>query len=239
MTRALCITTACQVSVDGPQPTAAQKAICARCIYRARLDLRTIAAGWHAAHQSLRPAQSKSDPVAGSRAIPLPVDTDVADRIRDAKAAVWFIARVVIDERKNVEPPKSADLPTVARWLVEGEHVEWIAGHKDADLVQAVCDDLDHHARSILWCAEPVRARLVPVGIRCTEHGTSDMGERVECEGMLRAVLGVRDGLPDLVCTADRSHVVDPATWTSKGFNRKMDREGAINLRQAITGGAE
>ena len=249
--RTRCVTTACLALTDGPNLTAARKVICHACIARARRDLRTIADNWRAAHRSLRPtATTDDDPVTGSRAMPLPVDTDVADRIRAARSMVWFLTRLVHDEREvekldddgevELVPPDlpgDHSTPTLARWLAD-EHMEWVAGHDDAALVQGICDDLDHHARSVLWCVAPVRPRRVPIpGLRCTEHATSDMGERVECTGSLVAILGVKDGLPDLVCTHDRAHVVDPATWTSKGFNRTAMHQGAaLDLRRAIVG---
>lgn len=237
--RTHCVTTACRTQPDGPSATMARRAICRPCMDRARRDLDSIAANWKAAHRSLRPTPATGDdPVKGSRVLPLPVDTDVADRIRNARGMVWFLVRLIYDERELATLPTEQTTPALARWVAR-EHLEWLAGHQDADLVQGICDDLDHHARAVLWCVSPVRPRRVPIpGLRCTAHETSDMGERIECTGSLVALLGAKDGLPDLVCTIDRSHVVDPATWTSKGFNRAALNQGAaLNLRRAIVGG--
>lgn len=246
--RTRCVTTACQIRAEGPQPAQARKVLCLDCERDLRRHVRDIAADWAAAHRSLRPGSSgDGEKVGGSRGAPIPVDVDVADILRRTRSDVWFVVRMVYDERELTDVDAGdRSVPALCRWLARpereddeqpGDHLGWLAGHKDAALVQGVCDDLAADAQAVSWATVPLRARRVEIqGLRCTEHGTSDMGERVECGGTLYALVGARDGLPDLRCSHDRSHVIDPATWTSRGFNRHLDRAGMLNLRRAVVG---
>jgi hypothetical protein len=87
---------------------------------------------------------------------------------------------------------------------------------------------LDKMTRRAHSLAHPSGARKFPVG-PCTEHATSDEGERTPCTGTLTAV--VRDTsamLPsEVTCDLDPAHTFAPHEWMALG--RRIHGAAAVN----------
>ena len=197
---------------------------CPTCIDKWRAKLREMAAMW----PDLEVALTRPEPSAlakdeqgrqkrGLGSTGLALNDRASDAMRDVGQYAIFLARVLLDER-DVRPPARTDPPSLLRWVADW-HLDFFAAHDDEALAQGVLDDAHEYARAGRKVAYPTGARRIDTGIACVAHTTSDLGERIPCTGTLYgvAVPGTTTyaTLPDLVCTDDYTHRVEPATWRS------------------------
>lgn len=159
--------------------------------------------------------------------------------------AVWFAVQVIRDDLDDAgrpfrPPPTSTtrsqdDTPAVARWL-SSWHVAHITHRTARETAEGIASDIaDAEHRTYLVC-ETTPPRRIDTGMRCEEHGTSDLGERVACLGLMRASL--TDAMPDLVCSVDLSHRIPPDVWSREYWKRAhpMDETAVRNLARRIVG---
>ena len=57
----------------------------------------------------------------------------------------------------------------------------------------------------------------------CTMHTTDEHGARVPCTGVLVAKVGT-GRMPDLRCSEDPDHVIEPTTWERAGWKRRFSQ---------------
>ena len=135
-------------------------------------------------------------------------------------------------DRAEFDPPRSTDTGVLARWVATW-HVPHLTATTAQETTEEVADDLAKAERATFNALDP--ARWVDVNLACDDHGTTELGERVPCEGTMRARVG-RGVLPDLVCSVDPSHTISPAQWERAQWRRTrdLDEEGMRRLVRRI-----
>ncbi|MFN2347400.1 MAG: hypothetical protein ABR616_17015 [Dermatophilaceae bacterium] len=212
-----------------------------------RRNLYTIADRWpdlEAALSHAEKVESEGKPPKRSTSTGLRLnDLAIAAR-RACTDAVWFVAQVLredFDEQGwTFAPPIKVTsghdgTPTLARWLASA-HVEGIAGtgryRMARETAEEVWTDIATAERAT-WDAIKEQPRQIDTGMPCEAHGTSELGERMPCDGRMRARL--TDSMPDLVCSVDSSHRISPDVWSRYGW--RIAHEGAArNLIKKIAG---
>lgn len=143
----------------------------------------------------------------------LPIDTHVADVMHEIQAWVTYLCRVLLDET-TWKPPAELDTPGLLRDIAK-----WKVGHFTSDDYDemakiAFIDDAEEMHALALKTARPSGARRIPLHVACTEHGATDLGERVPCEGEYYALLIPDQPMRDMVCSEDQTHRMSPLEWT-------------------------
>ena len=193
-----------------------------------RRNLHDIGRHYDAALEPVRRAQGS--PIKSSKQAPLPVPAHILDIRLDAYNDLQFWARFLLDEVRDVNgatitvgpvsthPRDTAAFITIwADWLITNRP-------DDADNLHT---ESGKHAYALRGIVEELGSRKFTIGT-CPAHGTSDTGERVPCDGNLRAVLR-KDGdtLPSEVgCTVDPEHRWPAREWMQLGRS----------IRDAMTG---
>lgn len=147
-----------------------------------------------------------------------------------------YWVRVVLDDNPGFVGP--ADEPRAqAKWLA----MQCARITRGWDKPQAA--SFATEARDVM---RELRSRAFPSGARlfvpepliaCAEHTVDAEGARVPCPGHYRAWITERtDGLPDLVCSEDREHLLTPAGFKRAG-RVTMRQDAAEALRAKIVGG--
>lgn len=231
----LCAARCRPVERGGPRRTH-RAWVCESCADKARDKLRSIADSWGDLTDALSRFDSPGEEGGqrhGQVRTGLVINERVSQTISDVTAELWFYARVLVEER-GATPPRNATGGDLARWI-SSWHMAHLTAHEDGGIALAFVDDCHRLARLVRNAAYPSGAKRVETGVRCTEHGTSDMGERVECGGSLYAVSvpGARS-MPDLVCSRDETHRIDPATWSRPRWHRKVDAYAARRFLRAL-----
>src|SRR5699024_8132369 len=115
---------------------------------------------------------------------------------------------------------------------------KWKVGHFTADDYDegaraAFIDDAEEMHRLALKTARPSGVRRIPLHVRCMDYGTSDLGERVACEGEYHALLlPWRPDLPDMVCDQDESHRMSPLQW--QRAQKRTNLSGLVRLGASL-----
>lgn len=122
-----------------------------------------------------------------------------------------FIAYAAVE--RGFTHPDRWDVPTMVGWL-ERSHDWFLAGPKAAAYVRRL-GDLAARAYSLAY---PSGTRVIDLG-PCTEHTTTDQGERTPCTGTLRAVLRQTDAMlpSELTCDGPEPHHIPPHEWVALG----------------------
>lgn len=200
--------------------------LCGACTDRLRDGLRKIASRW----DDLEKALISSEPGApgeGHRGRSTSTGLAINERVsrvrRQVSDLMWFVVQVIRDDcddlKRPFAGPPSTDPGAMAEWVAQWQ-IPHITGTTAQETAEEIADDV-HRAERATWNAlEP--ARWVNVNLTCDQFGTSDMGERVPCEGTMRAHVG-RGVLPDLVCSQDPSHTVSPAQWERSQWRRTKE----------------
>ena len=180
--------------------------------YRILKALKTILDNYDATLEPVRRAPGAQ--VKGSKEPPLPISVHVLDirAMTCSRLASWSL--LVIDERDlHTEHLSGLDVFAMADLLTR--HAEWLGKH-EAGTVAA--EELEASARDLAGIALDNRPRRFTVGL-CPEHGTSELGERVPCEGELRVVLRRDDELmpSELRCSLDGEHRWSAREWMFLG----------------------
>lgn len=212
---------------------------------RARRHLITIANAWTML-EKLVAAGSTPGSGAGKPASRAPIDAHVADVRTEIALWVRFLARVLMEEvtvervvptpwvdaGTYAEPwaPPTLDTGRLARHIAE-ERIGHFLAHEDEHLRIEFLDDAERLAGLARRTALPSGARWLRTGVLCTEHGTSEMGERVVCEGEYRVLmLPDQDAVTDMVCTEDQDHRITPLEWQRAQRRRPMDAQAAARF---------
>lgn len=233
---ALCIGPCRPAEFGGPRAAGVGGHLCDVCADRFAEHLREIAGWWpdlldRLGHES---GDAMSEKVKGTRPIGLVLNETVSDGMADVTSWLMFVARLVIDER-DVRAPTILSVPSLATWLADW-HAPWLTAHPDAALVQALADEAAEHAKKCQRLAAPSGARKLELPLPCVEYVQLTVdSDRIPCPGTMHAwVAPDSTRLPDLVCSEDKNHRVDPATWSRPTFRKRFDRDAAHRLAAAI-----
>ena len=172
----------------------------------------------------------------GERRLPLATGFTVNDAAvyarRKATDVVWFALQVIRDDLDNAGRPftpprlsgnRSQDhTPVLARWIADWQipHLTHRTARESAEEIAA---DVERAEKAVYGATHPSGVHWVPVNLRCEQHGTSELGERVPCAGSMWALVG-RDTMPDLVCDVDPTHLLEPGEWERAGWKSKHAR---------------
>lgn len=244
------------VDKGGPRRTN-QAWLCEVCIERLREDLTTgpmnyrsqrrerpgIADAW----ADLEDAMTRSEVVDSEKGKQkhgmVSVGSGVNEQASEARGLatnlVWFVlqvARDAADGRGRAFNPPAGDIDVLARWAADWA-VDEVVRYADEHDCLDIASDARTVARAVFSAAYPSGVHWVEVGLNCEDHGTSDLGERVACEGIMRALVG-KGSLPDLVCSEDETHIIEPAQWEREGWRRKhrqqLNAVGVANLAKKL-----
>lgn len=241
----LCLNAHCRPEEFGGPRRTELAWFCPTCIGKARDHLRYVADSWDDLEQALmRGGGAMGEPVKGSRDVGLVLNEQASAARTKAAADLWAYARIVFDwadeADRSIASPSDQTVPGLAVWLAT-RHVDVFAKHVGRSTASAFMDDVWAMSSLVRKAAYPSGARKVETGLRCVEHGTSPDGERVSCMGEMRAwVVPHAVVLPDLVCSEDQTHRIDPATWQRQGWKRAhagdLDANGVARLAGKLIG---
>lgn len=240
----LCINPGCR-PVDHGGPRRTERAwFCPVCVEKAGEHLHFIADSWDDLEDALaRSSSATSEPVKGTREVGLDLNEKASAARRKATADIWAYARIVFDWADEVDrsiaSPRDQTTPGLARWIADW-HLSVFTVHAGRSTALAFIEDVWAIRRAVKSGAYPSGARKVETGLRCTDHITSVEGERVECQGTMHAwVVPQASNLPDLVCSEDDQHRLDPATWQRAGWKRAhstgLDESGMARLTERLS----
>ena len=222
--------------------------LCARCGDDLRTNLGKIAQRWpelEAALTTTGVGGEKGNSKHGMIAVGTNVNEAAVRARRACTDVVWFALQVIRDDldsagRVFCPPATSAtrsqdDTPRVARWLA-AQHVKDITHRTDPETAVAILRDVAAAERLTYLVCETTPPRRIDTGMACEQHGTSALGERVPCAGVMRATL--TDAMPDLVCSVDRTHTIPPDVWSRSYWKRAhiTNESGARRLAERIVG---
>jgi len=216
---------------------------------RAREQLVDIATAWPVLTDMVA-AGSTPGSGSGKPASRTPIDAHVADVRTELALWVRFLARVLMEEvvverwpgvpwsagHRVAEPwaPPTLDTGELAHHMAT-ERIGHFLAHEDQHLRVEFLDDakrLSGLARRTAW---PSGARWMRTGVECTEHGTSDLGERVVCQGEYRVFMHPdQDVVPDMVCTDDSAHRITPLEWQRAQRRNPMDAQAAARFAMTL-----
>lgn len=230
--------------------------LCEVCTERLREDLTTgpkdyhsgryekpgIADAWADLEDALMRSEAPEGETGKQKRGMVAVGSGVNEKASEARALatnlVWFVlqvARDVADERKRSFRPPHGDLGVLARWAADwavDDVVRYAGEHECVD----IANDARTVARAVYSAAYPSGVHWVEVGLPCEDHGTSELGERIPCAGVMRALVGT-GAIPDLVCNVDESHILEPARWEREGWrraHRKFNPAGVANIARKL-----
>ena len=158
---ALCIGPCRPAEHGGPRQAGKGGRLCDACQQHLYDHLRAIDDTWPDLLDRLarEGSSAMSEKVKGSKSPGLVLNERVSDTMREVASWLLFVTRLVCDERE-VSPPEDQSPPVLARWLAS-RHVSWLASHHDEQLVAALADEADEHARSCIRVAYPDGSRRV------------------------------------------------------------------------------
>jgi hypothetical protein len=215
----------------------------------ARGHLETIADAW-VELDDLVAAGSTQGSGAGKPASRAPIDAHVADVRTEVALWVRFLARVLMEEvtverviptpwvgaGTFAEPwaPPTLDTGLLARHIAT-ERIGHFLHHEDEHLRIEFMDDAARLAGLARRTAWPSGARWLRTGVVCTEHGTSDLGEREACTGEYRVFMHPdQDAVGDMVCTLDQEHRITPLEWQRAKRRKPMDAQAAARFARTL-----
>lgn len=215
----------------------------------ARGHLETIADAWIELDDAVA-AGSAPGSGAGEPASRAPIDAHVADVRQEVALWVRFLARMLMKEvtverviptpwinaGTFAEPwaPPTLDTGQLARHIAS-ERIGHFLHHEDQHMRIEFLDDAERVAGLARRTAWPSGARWMRTGVECTEHGTSDTGERVACKGEFRVFMQPgQDAVGDMVCTEDQEHRITPLEWQRAKRRQPMDAQAAAGFARTL-----
>ena len=188
---------------------------------RAAKDLRAIARTWPHLESALArtgaPGQGGGKPTK-SASQPLVINAHVSDVMGEIASWAHFLARTLLNETIDYLPPQQPGTPALL------ESIALRVGHflGDHDLANTFPDDCHDNARKAHNTAHPNGARRIPTRVKCLDHGTDQLGQRVPCDGEYTVLLNPDSHglIPDMVCNQDKAHRITPAEW------QRLERRG-------------
>ena len=245
----LCINPGCRPDdLGGPRRTE-NAWFCTACIDRASTNLDHIADTWEDLEESLtrseigRDTEQGKTKNAGKGATGIQINERALHARTKTSALMWFMIRDILDRYdetgRTLTLPTDQTTPSLARWLAKW-HIAGFATHPGDELAVEVFVDIRRARNDVHSAAYPTGAKKLETGLPCVEYGDSDTGEHVKCPGTLHAWVGPQTAtLPDLVCSEDRAHKVDPTTWQRAGWKRahsgRLDHDAMARLAHALT----
>jgi hypothetical protein len=216
--------------------------LCDKCAEYLKADLTFIAESW----PDLEDALVSSEVVEGDKGKQkhgmVSVGTNLNEKVMAARQqaadVVWFILGVLrddFDDMGRAFNPPTGGVPEMALWIATW-HVDHLARTTADETSVEIVSDVASAKRKVSSAAYPTGAHWIEVGLPCDQHGTSDLGERIPCEGILRALVGI-GRMPDLVCTVDETHIVEPPVWERPGWrrvHRQFNQAGVATLMKKI-----
>jgi hypothetical protein len=206
-------------------------------------DLWTIVGHWpELVARVARGGAGQGEKVTSSRSASLPIDSYVVEVMAEIDAWAFFLARVLMDEVTVevpvpgpvrgtwAEPWRPTDTSTAGLLRqIATERVGHFTEHSDEGLRLSFFDDAKRHADRAEKTARPSGRRKIRLGVRCIEHGTTELGERVPCRGQYATVLDPEArGMADMVCEADQSHRMTPLEW-QRGLRRGLIDQATVD----------
>lgn len=158
--------------------------------------------------------------VKASKEPPIPISAHILSTraLCCSRMAAWCL--LVIDERDlHTEHLSGLDVFAMADLL--GRHAPWLGEHVAK---RDVILELEASAKELEEIALDNKPRRFRVGL-CPEHGTSEMGERIPCEGELKVILRNSDDLfpSEIRCSLDPDHRWTSSQWMFLG--RRVSEE--------------
>lgn len=205
----------------------------------ARDDMLWIADAWPDLLVRLgRDSTAPDEKVRGTRPVGLVINEHVSQTMQDVTTWANFLARVLVDET-DWTPPPGADTPTLLADIAR-RRIGHFTEHEDEGLRLSFYDDVASMRQQVQRAAYPSGRRWVPLHVACLEHDTTDLGERVPCEGEYRVLLDPdRPGVvPDMVCELDPSHRISPLDWQRAARKSGYDPEQIRERLAAARGSA-
>lgn len=234
---ALCVGACRPDENGGPRQAEATSHLCSVCSERIGQNLGTIADLWQDLDDRLGhdSGNVNDERVSGSPSRGLVINERVSELEREIGNWAWFVAKNVLDERGCIGP-KDQTTPGLLRWLAD-IHSDWLAHHTDEMFVAAVSTEAFDFAREAHRIAYPSGARRVDLpGLQCVEHVENALGERIPCEGTMFVVAQPDMALlPDLICTYDRHHRMEPAVWRRRSWQSSLNTEATRALLTKIS----
>lgn len=235
--RALCASNRCHPrdSDRPPRPAMRNSPVCETCEHRAYEAWRRVATQWHQTINALTASSSgdSAGRITGGNVSELSINEAAADDRKKILTDARYWTHVLLDTGRIAKVPEPDDVPRMASLIAT--HIAHLTRLPDRYQAVGVVQDGLACGGKMRWLVNPQPTRRFKPGIPCTEHSTSDQGERVPCPGEYTARLGEQmTGLPDLVCTEDSSHILTPAGFRRLG--RTLNRDGASRLLEALTG---
>lgn len=236
---ALCVGDCRPPTKGGPRQSAHGQHLCSVCVDRMWENLHAIAEAWPdiEARLGVESSASQNSRVQSTPTPGLTINEAVSNTMGQARAWLEFVARVVVDERNLTAGPPDQTAPGLATWLASS-HIDWLGRHPDEQMAASFSLEAAAHHRDVKRAAYPSGARRLDLPkLRCVEHDTSVEGERVPCDGTLYAmILPWSTTMPDLICTVDSTHEVEPGTWLRPGWKRHIDPASVARLLGRVTG---
>ena len=222
----------CIFHPEDPMPAEKRSHLCQPCREGLQKALADIAEKWPDLEDGLAPAgrAASSERVSGTGDLhpPLPINPNVSDVMRVARAAVWSTVGQLVQDKPDARMPADHGTGVLAGWLAKW-HVGYLASHPSVGHLTAVCRDL-------VWAADGVReqayqCRPVEVEMRhshCHQFTEDATGARVPCPGQLTGVL-LPDGRKVVQCSADPRHLVPADAWFQIHSRRAARPARAMN----------
>lgn len=217
--------------------------LCANCIGAMRRDLRALADRWEDLEAALTSPGATpihltppETPIGDNRGNIVGINiNDAVSKARSLTSELaWFMVQVLRDDYDDLNrpftPPVDQSVPNLLGW-VERWHLTHLVMHGAEETANQLADEIHKAEQATFNALNPTRT--VHVGIPCTDHGTTDLGERVPCAGHMtaRSLPGV---MPDLVCSEDGSHRIGADRWQRDGwrgrFAKPLDNAGMARL---------
>lgn len=189
-------------------------AICERCETRAWESLHWIADSWDDTADALTVPEVHDGERRGSRGAStgIALNETAASARAETREKLRFWVHVILDQHPGFIGPRDQDAPGLARYLAR--HIKTLTRTPDDFQAVGLLSDIADLRQLVRRAAYPSGARLFDTGMPCTEHATSDTGERIPCPGTMQTwVTNRMDTLPNLVCSEDREHILEPHTW--------------------------
>lgn len=197
-------------------------------------DIKAIVREWPDLEEAL--ARGGSADRSGVRTVPgsqVPIDPNVSDLLAEIESWALFLARVLIDEI-DWRPPRPATALSILSDIALA-HFGHFSEHQDEALALSIAEDARRLRKRVRAITDPSKRRRFRLGIACTEHGTSDMGERVPCTGQYETMLDPTGLVHDMVCNRDPEHRMTLLDWQRSQRRNPLDPTHAAELIRAIT----
>lgn len=242
----LCINPRCRKPEEGGPRRAFNAWFCPPCIDTTTTHLHDIANAWDDLEEALMHSEAGRDGEqgktknAGKGATGIVINERAVHARTKASALAWFLIRDILDrydeDGRTLTLPADQTTPSLYRWLASW-HINGFATHPGDEFAIEVFVDIARARRDVRAAAYPTGARKFGTGLPCVEHITTVDGDRAPCPGTMHAWVGPQTAaLPDLVCSEDRTHKVDPVTWRRAGLRgATLDPAAATRLANALT----